>query len=356
MSNIKKIGIRVDMNENIATGQFMRCATVADRLISRGCSVVFISADDGIVPLAEKRGFSYKILGTDWQNPEGETDVLVDYLGSEGITHLLIDSYEETEKSLDDIRKAGIKTAYFDDLDAEKYPVDMLINYSSFPDEKYYRKKYQGTGIKLMLGPSFVPLRPQFTDVEEHKQWGTEGGIIGSKREPVLFLTTGGSDPIGIVKKITDVLFRDPSWDKATVHLLAGRFYEVPDDIKNDSRVIIHRGIPNVAEIMSKCDAAVTTAGTTMYELGSCGVPMVSYIFADNMKADAEYFDREGLIPYAGDFREDPEDCAKTVVSLLDDLLTEGEDELQSRVADLMTMFDGHGADRIADALLGDRE
>ena len=356
MAGIKKIGIRVDMNPDIATGEFMRCATVADRFIQHGCSVLFISADDGILPLANKRGLDVKVLGTDWKDAEGETDKLVECLKSEGITHLLIDSYSETERSLGDLRKAGIRTAYFDDLDAEKYPVDTLINYSSFPDEKYYRKKYAGTGTRLLLGPGYVPLRPEFTDIDEHEQWGTENGRGRSHDDPVLFLTSGGSDPLGIVTKVLGVLFADPAWEKATVHILAGRFYELPEQIKNDKRVIVHKGIPNVSEVMKMCDVAVTTAGTTMYELGACGVPMVTYIFADNMRADAEYFNKEDLIPYAGDFRENPDECAHNVAELLDHLLTEGEDELGARVVGLTTMFDGHGADRIADALLECRE
>lgn len=346
MADAGIIGIRVDMNEHIATGQFMRCATVADRLEERGYRTVFISADEGILPFADERGLETEILHTDWRDTEKETEALVGYLRQREIGKLLIDSYQETERSLTEIRENGIRTAYFDDMDAMVYPSDMLINYSSYPDGQYYREKYAGTQTRLLLGQRYVPLRPQFADVRRHEN-------VHAGRKQTVFLTTGGSDPIGIAPLIIRALEADSTWNDTDVHLLSGCYCCIPEEIKNDSRVTIYQGISDVAGVMSECDFAATPAGTTMYELCACGVPSVSYIFADNMRPDAVFWGNNGMIPYAGDFREDPEESAACIVRLLTKLRDERTSEAGAdRVRALQSAFDGHGAERIADGLI----
>ena len=346
MTDAGIIGIRVDMNEHIATGQFMRCAAVAGRLAERGYRTVFISADEGILPFAGERGLETEILHTDWRDTESETVGLVAYLGRRGIKRLLVDSYQETERSLREIRENGIRTAYFDDLDAMVYPADILINYSSYPDRRYYQKKYEGTDTRLLIGPEYVPLRPQFADVQRSED--THAG-----RKPVLFLTTGGSDPIGIAALVLRELRMNRMWQECEVRLLSGCYCSVPEEIENDARVTIYRGISDVAGLMAGCDLAATPAGTTMYELCACGVPSVSYIFADNMRSDAVFWGNNGMIPYAGDFREDPEKCAARTVRLLTELWDERTSgKGADRVRALQSAFDGHGTQRIADELI----
>jgi len=51
-----------------------------------------------------------------------------------------------------------------------------------------------------------------------------------------------------------------------------------------------------MSEIMLKCDVAVTAGGSTMYELAACGIPMVTFIYADNQRPAVEMLEQEGYI------------------------------------------------------------
>ena len=47
------------------------------------------------------------------------------------------------------------------------------------------------------------------------------------------------------------------------------------------------------------------------------GIPAISFTFADNQIENALGFDREGIIPYAGDFRTDREGCIRKILDFL---------------------------------------
>ena len=57
--------IRTDMNETIATGHMMRCLSIADAAKKQGQETVFLVADAQAQELLKKRGYAYRILGSD---------------------------------------------------------------------------------------------------------------------------------------------------------------------------------------------------------------------------------------------------------------------------------------------------
>ena len=346
---METVGIRVDVNERVATGHFMRCATISEQLQRMGAAAVFISADTQIVPFAEERNLEYHILHSDWKHLEEETAKLISYLKGTEIRTLLVDTYLVTERYLKTLRDAGIHVLYMDDLDAMKYPVEALVNYSPGYQDGDYGKTYKDSGTKLFLGAAYVPLRAQFTQYAE--EYLKRNGLHR------IFLTTGGSDPMGIAEQLIRRILSDPLFADVEIHLLAGRFYHAPESLfGGDSpfaeRLMLHQNIPNVAEIMAPCDAAVTPAGTTLYELSACGVPSVSFVFADNQETDALFFDKEGLIPYAGDFRENPDRCSEQIIQELYRIAALSTENYRKLCEKLQSSIDGKGAQRIAEVLI----
>ena len=346
---MEKVGIRVDVNEKVATGHFMRCATISEQLQRMGAAAVFISADTQIVPFAEERNLEYHILHSDWKHLEDETKQLISYLQGTQIHTLLVDTYLVTEQYLEALREAGIRVLYMDDLNAMKYPADVLVNYSPSYLDGNYSEEYKDSGTELLLGVSYVPLRAQFM---QHTQ-----EYLGRRGLHRIFLTTGGSDPMGIAELLIRRILSDPLLADVEIHLLAGRFYHAPSSLFGaDSpfagRLVLHQNVSDVAGIMAPCDAGVTPAGTTLYELSACGVPSVSFVFADNQETDAIFFDREGLIPYAGDFREDPDACCENVIRQLYRIAELSPEDYRRACEKLQGTIDGKGAQRIAEALL----
>ena len=56
------IGIRVDVNETVATGHIMRCITIAEQIKKLGGQVLFITADGQAEELLARAGMEHVCL------------------------------------------------------------------------------------------------------------------------------------------------------------------------------------------------------------------------------------------------------------------------------------------------------
>lgn len=65
---------------------------------------------------------------------------------------------------------------------------------------------------------------------------------------------------------------------------------------------------------MQNCNIAVIAGGSTTYELCACGVPSVSFSWADNQVMGVDAFSKSGLMIGAGDIRYDADGCVSKIV------------------------------------------
>ena len=132
------IGIRTDANEQIATGHIMRCMTIADALVSLGEEVKFYVADEETAEFVKSRDFAYEVLGSDWNNPEGELETLAQKIIEDAIKTLVCDSYSFTKDYFNNLKcktDNTVKIVYIDDLLEVAYPVDMVINSNVYAND-----------------------------------------------------------------------------------------------------------------------------------------------------------------------------------------------------------------------------
>ena len=389
---MNKIAIRVDANEIVATGHIMRCRTIAYSLAQMGCSVVFVSADNNIEPYIRDE-FDCHVLETDWRKMDQEIIVLLDYLHDEGIDRILVDSYQATPEYIKMLESNGIRTMYIDDMQKEKYPATVILNYSPGAPGLGYEEFYGEDAPKFLLGTRYIPLREQFVQsnfksggtgsASPEELYGTDGeflpnfDLVASENAEAfegahrtygystneinnIFLTTGGADTMGLSELIVTAILKNPELGFSRnsgkkVHLLAGRFYRITEKMQEyveDGHVVLHQNVSNVADIMSSCDVAITPAGTTLYELCAVGVMSVSFVFAENQEPDALFFANEGYVPYAGDFRDDMNEVLTAILAYLEEVLTMDTSERLEISGKLKRLVDGQGADRIAEVLM----
>lgn len=336
----KKVIIRADGNAHIGAGHLMRCLTVADALTSRD-GVCFWCADEASAELARQRGYEAAALGTDYRDMLSELPRLERLFssGSGRTPVILVDSYYVSAAYLQALRAFG-KVFLLEDVPGQSWPVDGVINYNAFADPKAYEAIYGHSGkVRQYIGPSYVPLRPQFA------------GRSCQVREQVrqILVTTGGGDRENIAGKILEKL-----GDMAcTIHVISGPYNPHADQLaryaQKHPHVVLHRQVQEMAELMLQCDLAVTAGGTTVYELCALGVPFVCFSYAENQEALADYAGRQGIGLNAGEYHHDP---GKTLDNI-GKMAAEAGDWRQRRQMSqrAMELVDGCGAVRLAKAI-----
>lgn len=342
------IFFRVDGNENIGTGHLMRCISIASELEKKGEPYKFIVSDDDSADFLSRFDISCICLHSDWKDLDSEVEQIKDVLAEYGNTVLLIDSYYVTKEYFKEIKKLA-KIFYIDDLCKDIYLCDGLINYSVYSAKFEYDKKYDRS-TKLYLGCKYTPLGLEYNTVVSHRSDHINNVLV----------TTGGSDPCEFTYSFLESLKDDLCFETLVFHVIIGRYFKNKEEIKRlgeriGSNIVVHENLLNLAEVMSNCDAAISSGGTTLYELASLGIPTICFSFVDNQQDNCEYFsEKPDYMCYVGDYRTQ-EDIFVQIKNHLKDLST-NHNKCRRINKNLKLLVDGRGSERIASILMGEKE
>lgn len=336
--------VRTDANRLIGLGHVMRCLSIADAFYEAGHKVFFIAADDGTSNLIHRRGYEVCLLDSDYRYMDSELEL---WPNIDGVNLIIVDSYYVTDSYLKQLRerisRIGGKLVYLDDLAAFPYPVDVLVNYNAYGPSLDYQSLYQSSGIsvpKLILGPTYVPLRSMFRGVEKKMQPRLVQNVL---------ISTGGADSEHIALSIARA--RPQNY---TYHLLLGALNRDKDEIRElaaaQEHIDFHENVSDMKSLITKMDIAVSASGSTLYEICSCGVPLITYIIADNQISGAEAFNKMGLGTNIGDMRI-ATDPATKILKAVDELAADYERRIDVG-ARMQEMIDGYGAERIVGEIL----
>lgn len=337
------------MNAQIATGHVMRCLSIADALKKIGVRSVFISADDIPAELVKSRGYEIRVLGTDWNNMEEETDRLLivtdtdseDKNSSKPV--LFVDSYQVTA---DYFRKTGehFFTIYTDDMMDTAYPVDMLLCYAVYAKRDAFEELYKKADIrlpKLLTGTDYAPMRDMFAGCGKH--------VIRDNIENILIMT-GGTDKYNMLDALLEkIAAENPEVDFTAICglLYPGREILIRKYADADNIHII-APVNNIRDYYEQADVVITAGGTTLYELCAVGTPAITFSFADNQLLNVITFDKIKVMGYAGDARTEnvPENAAVLIKKYSNISKRTEISETEQKI------IDGRGAERIAAELL----
>lgn len=330
--------IRVDMNEQIATGHMMRCLSIADALRDLGEQVTFILADEQAINLLKQRGYDAIVLHTQWNDMDGELQGLSQMIQNEQIEKLLIDSYLVTPQYLAKLSES-VKTVYIDDMNLFDYPVDAIICYANY--WKKFNYPIEQVEKHYYVGTKYVPLKSVF--------WNCGKKVIAEQPEKLLVLT-GGSDPYHVSELILNCI---DLYKFRNIDVICGMYNtdyrRLVKHYKKYVNIRFHQAVNNIEDYMQNADIAISAGGTTLYELCACGTPTISYSFADNQWYNVRQFEEDGVIDYAGDARVD--DIVGNIMFYLEKYRADFQLR-KSRSERMQKMVDGKGATRIAKILI----
>lgn len=338
------IGIRVDANKEIATGHVMRCLSIASVMKNVGIDCVFITADENAKQIVYSNGFEVICLNSQWNDHDREIKSLINVIQEYKIDKLIIDSYYVTKKYLEQLM-AHTKVIYIDDMNFFRYPVSMVVNYNIYYEIFSYPEIYSGTDTQLLLGCDYVPLRDEFKSVTP------------SYREMVkkLLITTGGADQYNVAGKLLNTIIKEKLFKGMGFHVVVGKLnnhYDYLQELSNKrNSIVLHQDVKTMSVLMTNCDIAITAGGSTIYELCSCGIPAICFSFADNQLYGVKGFESEGLMAYAGDFRDGEEECISNLIFYIEEYISNPQAR-NERTVNMRKKVDGHGVERIVSAII----
>lgn len=264
--------IRADASTRIGTGHVMRCLALAqawqdsggralfamgmeapaleDRLASEGTEVVHISAEPGSPEDAEMTADLAKKMGAGW---------------------VVVDGYHFGSDYQRIIKKSGLRFLFIDDNGhADHYYADIILNQNLHANEDIYIKKEHYT--RLLLGLSYTLIRREFLNLRRVKRKAPD---IARN----VLITMGGSDPDNMTLKVIRAL-KYVNLDGLKFIVVVGGGNPYYNELKSaaqelDSTVILKNDVRDMAVLMAQAEAAISSGGSSIWELALMGVPVL---------------------------------------------------------------------------------
>lgn len=342
--------IRADASPTIGTGHVMRCLAVAEALRDQGHETLFAAVES--TPAIDRRlsadGFRHVSIA----GPVGEAADLAatrSLLRREHGSAVMLDGYRFGEAYRAGLQAAGARVLAWDDLgDGTPLHADLVVN--AAPQAAALPYGTMAPGALLLLGPGYAPLR------REVRLAAREPRRSVAER-PVLLVTFGGSDPLGLTGPVVEALAAarpdgcrivavvgGSNPRAAELAALAGRL--CPD-------VMVEIDCPRMGALMAESGLAVSAGGGTMGELAALAVPTLLVVTADNQamaSGDAADLGWSEAVDARG---SDPAGAASAIAERALALWADASRRQRMQEAAAALPLDGEGAERIARALTG---
>lgn len=249
----RRICLHVIGNHKDGLGHVYRQLTLADRITEH--EVYFLVNDKADLAIEQIRARHYPLRIV----PQG-TELSAIF---EDDPHIVINDILNTEADfIQRLKDAGKRTINFEDLGSGALICDVLFN-SMFESVNLERRRHY-------KGIEYCCLRDEFFSISPIRFKDSVENIL------ILF---GGTDPFEMTEKSMQWLDELPGNWTASVVLGLGKknrqaLIEASQSMHHKFQIVSNTSV--ISKYMASADFAITSAGRTVYELGSLGVPCVT--------------------------------------------------------------------------------
>ena len=324
-----RVVIRVDGGPEIGLGHAMRCATLATVLRRRDVAVDVVTAG-----LADRVSALFRGVGA---RVHHETGVSITDRWIENADLLLVDGYH-LGPEIERLASTDCPIAMIDDN--RELPVQrarLVLNQNLHATDGLYGDI--SGGAVVLTGARYALLRDDVLRLVRHD---------GSSPVRHLLITMGGADPTRLTAPLVAALGQISG-----VGLTVAIRRDHPDidlvDLavaESNGRIRLDPG--DLVAGFAAADLAVIGGGTTMYEVGYLGIPSVAAVIAENQRAGAAAASARGfVVAVEPEVRSHVDEIERVILELIEDGPAR---ERMSRAG--RSVFDGRGAERVADAMI----
>jgi len=285
----KKVVIRVDGNSKIGLGHIYRGIALA-HMLKNEFDIEFITRPDSDILPIQEVNFKHLIISPEVSLVDEPAWLKENY--SVKSTVIVLDGYYFDEKYQKKIKEYKFKLVYIDDLVNFHQYADVVINHSlRIKEEDYSAEPY----TKFALGSDYALLRQSFLEAAKLNR--------KISNFDTAFVCFGGADPLHLTEKALNALLSFHQLEK--IYVLVSKDYklcEINKLIKTEKRIFILQNLneKELFDTISKCNFAITSASTILYELLAVKIPIISGYYVDNQIKYYKGIKDMKMIIYAG--------------------------------------------------------
>ena len=341
-----RILVLADCGPDVGGGHVMRCVALAQALLARGAACAFMAPPDvaRVLDAFAPAGLERRPA------PRGQLHELIDATARAAdawsADAVLVDHYGIGARQEQVLRGQGRRVLTIDDLADRRHDCDLLID-PTLGRESAVCQGLTPEGCRLLLGPDFALLRPEFAAAR------TAALARRRPQDPPqrLLVSLGLMDHRGITGRVMNLI--GSRLDDLEIDVAIGSdatsLTWLRHRAERNDRVRLHLDARNMAELIAAADIGGGAGGASAWERATLGLPSLSLVLAANQAEVAAELDRRGAV-IAVDARG--RDFAESLPAAFERLLA--SPELRTGLSRTSAgLCDGGGAERAAEAILG---
>ena len=123
-----------------------------------------------------------------------------------------------------------------------------------------------------------------------------------------MLLICGGADKLNLICGVLQYLkdnnlkvLSEIDW-KIVIGSYYSNYHRLEQLIQENSNIELLCDVENMAELMHECDLCITAASTVLYECCAMLLPTIFFVVVEDQKYDAEFFSKNNMMLYCGNF------------------------------------------------------
>jgi len=332
---VRRAVVRADAGPGIGAGHVRRCLALAGALSRRGWTVGFAGLLQSLQMVPELREGSHEWLSLDGV---GDGELAAMRARWSGADLLVVDHYGRGSEFERSARPWAAHVMAMDDTTERNHDVDLLVDQTAGRKAEEYRGLVPADAT-VLTGSSYVLLRSEIL-----QQCAAAGPVPSRARR--LLVTFGGSDDDDLSGRTVEAL-TDSRFSALQADVVVGSGYGNPERLgsRAPANTRVHVNPKDLPCRMAAADIAIAGSGTTAWELAYLGVPALLAVNSKGSVVDGMV--RAGAARRLGRAGElEAAAIAEALAVLVDDVHSRAVMSAAGR-----RLIDGHGANRVADAI-----
>lgn len=325
----------------MGTGHVMRCLALAQAWQDAGGAVLFLSA---AMPgaLEERLRLEGIEIRKETVRAGGSEDAAstVERARGLGADWVVVDGYHFGDAFQKALKQAGLRLLLVDDYgQATHYECDIVLNQNLHAREELYAQREPYT--RLLLGTRYVLLRREFL---AYRGWERQVPPVARN----ILVTLGGADPGNSSAKVVEALRGLDLEAKIVVGASNPHLKGLQASVKCLPRAELLADVQEMPQLMAWADVAVSSGGTTVWELAFMNLPALIGQLSAAEEVLASGLASRDLFVRIGWFRDATPSQIRAVLRNL-----VGDEMSRARMAKVgRTVVDGLGCTRVTSEML----